>query len=256
MRYRSLITVVLAVLALFIAPPVTIKAQTCGNAGSLPDTPATTNFDENDRLLGPKSLPHDGPVGQLVNGYQRLGPNVPDTSAGVAKFRSKYFSQNPNNPWNWPPDPPNKNGFDVKHGTSTPDETRVTLKPGTLLDRFGFARGRFLAPKGAPFSERALPPQALDTPDHSTADYEGLKYQANEIIPPSNYHVYCVQNGFDVDAGPIAPWFGQPGRAKQYVLMAGWVPEEPADQVNVQWLLSHGPNSVGPPNPYLVEVRP
>jgi Tuberculosis necrotizing toxin len=256
MRYRSLTTAALTVLALLVAPPLTAKAQACGNAGSLPDTPATTNFYEHDPLLGPASLPQDGPVAVLAKGYHRLGPKLPDSPAGVARFRSNYFSQNPNNPWNWPPDPPNTKGFDVKPGTKTPDETRATLSPGTLLDRFGYTRGKFLAPKGRPFGERALPPQALNTPDHTTVDYEGRRYQANDIVPPSNYHVYCVQNKFDVDKGPIAPWFEQQGRATQYVLMAGYVPNQPADQLNVLWLLTHGPNSGGPPNPYLVEVRP
>ena len=75
----------------------------------------------------------------------------------------------------------------------------------------------------------------------------------NTIVPPSNYHAYCVQNAFDVDAGAIAPWFGQPGRGMQYMLMPGYVPDQPSDKLSVQWLLSHGPASGGK---YLVEQLP
>ncbi len=35
---------------------------------------------------------------------------------------------------------------------------------------------------------------------------------------PYNYHVYRVLKPFEVLAGPIAPWFGQPGQGVQYKL--------------------------------------
>ena len=34
---------------------------------------------------------------------------------------------------------------------------------------------------------------------------------------PFNYYVYEVTKSFDVGAGPIAPWFEQPGGGTQYV---------------------------------------
>jgi hypothetical protein len=35
---------------------------------------------------------------------------------------------------------------------------------------------------------------------------------------PYNYHVYSVVKPLVVLAGPIAPWFGQPGAGVQYML--------------------------------------
>ncbi len=35
---------------------------------------------------------------------------------------------------------------------------------------------------------------------------------------PYNYHLYRVIEAFEVIAGPIAPWFGQPGQGVQYML--------------------------------------
>jgi hypothetical protein len=35
---------------------------------------------------------------------------------------------------------------------------------------------------------------------------------------PFNYHVYSVTKPLVVLAGPIAPWFGQPGAGVQYML--------------------------------------
>lgn len=35
---------------------------------------------------------------------------------------------------------------------------------------------------------------------------------------PYGYHLYSVAIEFDVEAGPIAPWFEQPGQGTQYEL--------------------------------------
>jgi hypothetical protein len=43
---------------------------------------------------------------------------------------------------------------------------------------------------------------------------------------------------FDVDAGPIAAWFTQPGGGWQDQLVASLVPRPPT--VNVLWLVDHG----------------
>jgi hypothetical protein len=248
-RYRWSIAAA-ALLFVVAAPPITAKADPCGPVGSLPDTPATTKFYQDNVLLGPKPLPQKVPVVPLLDQYQRFGQMSLDS------FYHQFIKPWLGTPgsWIWPP---GTDGFDMKKGPpfGVPDRTKITLKPGTVLDRFGYATGRYLAPLGASFSSRALPPQALETPDHTTPDYQGVKWN-NQIIPPSNYHVYCVQNAFSVDAGPIAPWFGQPGRGTQYVLAAGYVPDDPSDQTNVQWLLSHGPLSVGSTSKYLVEQYP
>lgn len=76
-----------------------------------------------------------------------------------------------------------------------------TLRVGQKLDRFGSESGKFLAPLGAPYIERALPPSNLFAPANSSFPY--------------NYHVYEVTKDFEILLGPIAPWFEQPGFGSQ-----------------------------------------
>ncbi len=64
-----------------------------------------------------------------------------------------------------------------------------TLKPGTLIDRFGSRRGSFASPAGTPFSHRGLPPE------HETLSRETFK-----VLRP-----------LDVDAGIAAHAFGGGG---------------------------------------------
>ncbi|AIT09870.1 hypothetical protein LO80_07735 [Candidatus Francisella endociliophora] len=71
-----------------------------------------------------------------------------------------------------------------------------TLKPGTLIDRFGSKNGRFLSPANTPMKMRALPPGA----------------KINE------YRTYRVIKPLNVKSGRIAPAFNQPGMGKQYVI--------------------------------------
>lgn len=46
--------------------------------------------------------------------------------------------------------------------------------------------------------------------------FEGREMLTEMIRFPYNYHVYSVIKPFKVLAGPIAPWFGQPGQGVQY----------------------------------------
>jgi RHS repeat-associated protein len=85
----------------------------------------------------------------------------------------------------WPP----ANGF--LGGVSM----RTTLKAGIKIDRYGVSQAaRFFSPVGTPLTARSLPPGAAA---------QGLR--SFEVIKP-----------FDVDAGRIAPWFGQSGLGVQY----------------------------------------
>ncbi|KAJ5410780.1 uncharacterized protein N7487_005139 [Penicillium crustosum] len=77
----------------------------------------------------------------------------------------------------------------------------ITLNVGQKLDRFGSEYGKFLAPLGAPYIERSLPPSNLFAPPDSNFPY--------------NYHVYEVTKAFDILLGPIAGWFEQPGFGSQ-----------------------------------------
>ena len=64
--------------------------------------------------------------------------------------------------------------------------TRETLQPGSLIDRFGPNRGRFVSPAGTPFSARGLPPES-----------------ANE-----QFVTLRVLQALDVEASIAAPAFG------------------------------------------------
>lgn len=67
-----------------------------------------------------------------------------------------------------------------------------TLSPGSRIDRFGPETGRFLSPAGTPLAKRALP-DASGSPT-----------------------VYEILKPLDVEAGVVAPAFGQPGLGIQY----------------------------------------
>jgi len=69
----------------------------------------------------------------------------------------------------------------------------ATLKPGTVIDRYGAETGRFFSPAGTPLEARALPAGS-----GSLNSYEVLK-------------------PFEVQGGIAAPAFGQPGLGIQYM---------------------------------------
>jgi hypothetical protein len=86
-----------------------------------------------------------------------------------------------------------------------------------LVDRFGEEFGHFMSPGGAPFAQRALPPSALN---------------ATQGDPfPDGYHVYIILRPIVVKAGPIAPWFAQPGYGIQFLM-----PDSILSLVNRQYL--------------------
>jgi hypothetical protein len=70
------------------------------------------------------------------------------------------------------------------------------LATGTRIDRFGGEGGTFVSPEGTPEAMRALPPGATARP----------------------YNVYEVVTPFEVQAGTVAPAFGQLGLGLQYEL--------------------------------------
>ena len=162
----------------------------------------------------------------LLAGYDRFGGMT------EADWTNTYL---PGGQLQWPSPDKYPDGFAPK-SDGTPDKAKMELRPGTQLDRFGFAGGRFLAPVGTPFKRRALPPGNLDTP---------------EGTPLSNYHEYCVVKGFYVDAGPIEPWFGETDGGTQYVLNADYFGDISPD-LSVTWLLD--PSNAG--HKYLIEIAP
>ncbi|WP_299490937.1 glycohydrolase toxin TNT-related protein [uncultured Shewanella sp.] len=106
--------------------------------------------------------------------------------------KGKYVSQT------WPPN----EGFGTVHGQVIRE--KITIEPGHKLDRYGgwvddtgyHDKGSYFSDVGAPFKDRALPPESLKAP----------------------YHQYEVIQPFEAEAGPIAPWFGEPGGATQYLV--------------------------------------
>ncbi|MFI1292984.1 TNT domain-containing protein [Streptomyces sp. NPDC020792] len=161
----------------------------------------------NDWRLGPRYLPQSGALGRMLRGYQRTD----HTSAYW--FLGCYWQTDPQtgkSGW-WYPD---NNGFVLKNGK--PVERPLTLRKGQLVDLFGSGFGNFLAPAGTPFAKRAIPPSNLDT-------------YVNNF--PYSYHLYRVRKPFTVEAGPIRPWFGQPGLGLQYVTKSSV-----SDLVNAKYL--------------------
>nr|XP_036575429.1 uncharacterized protein CTRU02_14557 [Colletotrichum truncatum]KAF6782001.1 hypothetical protein CTRU02_14557 [Colletotrichum truncatum] len=80
----------------------------------------------------------------------------------------------------------------------------LTLTPGLFIDRFGSEYGKYVAPAGAPYAQRSLPPVNLNA--------------AQDAKYPYNYYVYVVVRSIVVQAGPIAPWFGQQGLGLQFLM--------------------------------------
>ncbi|MEH6436146.1 glycohydrolase toxin TNT-related protein [Massilia sp. DD77] len=88
-------------------------------------------------------------------------------------------------------------GWPANYGFAPGKDSRVTLAPGTQIDRFGRPTGGFVAPAGTPFGDRALPAASFN----------------------AEYHVYEVKKPIaGVRGGPAEPWFNQPGNGTQYQL--------------------------------------
>ncbi|MGV9271189.1 TNT domain-containing protein [Kitasatospora sp. NPDC003701] len=144
--------------------------------------------------LGPVVLPADPVLKPLLVDYDRLGGVTP------ARFLDWYRDWRG---WLYP----DHNGF-VDNGGNL-DMTEVDLTAGKKLDRFGGnERGRFLAPGGTPFAQRALPPDSLNGGE-------------------ANYHCFEVQRSFKVQQGHIAGAFSQPGYGLQQWLDPDLKPNDP-----------------------------
>lgn len=74
---------------------------------------------------------------------------------------------------------------------------KITLYPGTAVDRYGAGTGTYVSPAGTPFSMRGLPPS----------------YQTTERLT-----TYRVLQPISVESGRAAPAFGLPGLGIQYEL--------------------------------------
>ncbi|MEU5276175.1 TNT domain-containing protein [Streptomyces asoensis] len=157
---------------------------------------AHTQFVCNDWRFGPARLPRTGILGSILRGYDRFGALTP------VEFLNKWW------------DPTALQGLGDWRYSLVPDDgfahdqsgdviaAEITLKPGQMLDRFGNEFGKFLAPAGAKYGQRSIPPSNLNTQDP--------RY-------PFDYRLYRVKKDTLVCTGPIAPAFEQPGLGVQYV---------------------------------------
>lgn len=208
MRIKHLLAALTAVLAVvwasFLAGAPSAVARTAA------DRDCSSAYFDGDSRLGPEILPDRGAVALMVLGYHRLAGLSP------SQFLATYW--NPvTSSWIYPPD----SGFLIVHGQ--PDESPFVLMPGRQIDRFGSEYGAFLAPADTLYAERSLPPQSLDDFDPAYT---------------CNYHDYRVLKPFAVEAGPIAPAFGQPGRGTQYQLVGSLLPGGATP--SVMWLVTNG----------------
>ncbi|KAM3519989.1 hypothetical protein NHJ13051_007135 [Beauveria bassiana] len=151
-----------------------------------------------DSRLGPLALVKDkysmkGELGSILDNYEPFGKICP------AAFLQKY-----GNGKGWFEYPP-KDGFELGNDGEA-IKRNYTLCPGDKLDRVGHENGTFLAPSGTPYEQRSLVPANMATNPKAS---DGTLY---------NYHVYEVVKNLTVEAGPIAPWFEQPGKGMQFHL--------------------------------------
>ncbi|MFI1162599.1 TNT domain-containing protein [Streptomyces sp. NPDC020801] len=159
-----------------------------------------------DWRLGPRRLPVRGVLGNILEGYDRLG------GLTAVRFLDEWWDptlDSGQGDWNYPKD----DGFahDAQGGVIA---APLTLLAGQNLtvDRFGNETGRFLSPAGTKFGRRAIPPSNLNTSDP--------RY-------PYSYHLYRVAKDVTVCAGPAAPAFEQPGGAVQYATSSKVCPTIP-----------------------------
>ncbi|WP_274559677.1 TNT domain-containing protein [Streptomyces spiramyceticus] len=162
--------------------------------------------------LGPTTLPKEGPVAELILGYQRLHGLSPE------RFLETYWDPNAQQDWgNWRY--PDKLGFYVADD-GTVMRHKVELNKGTVLDRFGPETGSFLSPSGTPFTERSMPPSALNTP---------VEYTQYKVLKP-----------FPVHQGLVAPYFNQVGLGTQQLLDNRLVSGAPSDRKKfLPWLVKN-----------------
>jgi hypothetical protein len=78
------------------------------------------------------------------------------------------------------------------------------LPEGTIIDRFGSEYGRYLAPDGTPFADRALAPESVE------GDYNRCMVTGKPLPP-----------GWQIVEGPVEPWYDQtpsPGTLQYMIL--------------------------------------
>ena len=218
-RGRVLLLFVYVVSMVFAGGGVAAAApgSSAGSSDLFGGQGCSTELFDGDRRLGPQTLSDLFPVAEQLAGYRRTG----DLTA--EQFLAKYWDPTvvPKGSYKYPPE----NGY-VLDGSGKPRRVAGQLDVGTLIDRYGSEGGNFLAPAGASYTSRALPPVNLVS---DPADF-------------CNYHVYLVTKPLPLYTGPIAPWFEQQGFGTQFEVVAELLPPvaECGPKVDVTWLRCAG----------------
>ncbi|KAH7174166.1 uncharacterized protein B0J16DRAFT_403696 [Fusarium flagelliforme] len=204
MHFSSLFSISIALLiqvsAAWTLPQFVLAepaAPTC-QCGLLLDRNGTDGKDYvcEDTRLGPKNLPKKLILGTVMSRYDRFGLDTP--TSFIERWWNVTEGKDKTGGWNYP----EQGGF-LLDERGHPVKIAMRLAVGTLVDRFGSQNGKFLSLAASPFSQRSLAPDALNT-------------KINNTEFPHEYRVYKVSKAFTVEAGPIAPWFGQPGLGTQF----------------------------------------
>ncbi|KAJ4244265.1 hypothetical protein NW757_010624 [Fusarium falciforme] len=212
----------LSVASVLPQDPIISKYPYCDCTGTSIKTNVSVFYDYicGDKRLGPRVLPRKLPLGTFVASYDRFGGLSPDD------FLKAWWDEEKG--WKYP----DHHGFQLD-ADNKPMNASMILEPNMLVDRFGYATGRYISPASAPFAQRALNPQNLDTPQ-SSPEF------------PNNYHVYKVLKKITVIAGPITPWFGQPGLGTQFFLgedvtVEHYLKDKSLVEIDPQELVRDGP---------------
>lgn len=159
-----------------------------------------------DWRLGPKRLPTRGLLGNILEGYDRLG------GLTAVEFLNRWWDPSLDSgegDWKYP----NDDGFEHDSmGGVLAAPLLLQAGQNLMVDRFGNESGRFFSPAGTKYGQRAIPPSSLNTIDP--------RY-------PYDYNLYRVAKDVTVCAGPAAPAFEQPGGAIQYVASSRFCPSIP-----------------------------
>lgn len=168
MHSLQLVSIGLAgVLSPALATPLSARADTKASAycaGTEYDASMVDTYICGDKRLGPVVFPQDPPLDSALESYDRFGGLTPQ------QFLEKWWDPDYANrdgskgAWKYPP----QEGFSLDISVTSflprPIAGNLELTNGTLVDRFGGESGRFLGAYGAPYIQRALPPDNLDTP--------------------------------------------------------------------------------------------
>jgi Tuberculosis necrotizing toxin len=143
-----------------------------------------------DSRLGPTAISTQAVIASMFTDYGRLGRECPQ---GYYDTWVKYDGSVPQPP---------QNGFRLdSNGTKISHMT--TILNNTEIDRFGWPNGSYVSLAGRPFSERSISPSNI------------LKRGADGLIYGRWLTIKQIDN---VEAGPVDPWYSQPGNGTQYLL--------------------------------------